>query len=166
MQAIILSSTGRGNYSLGEEIKSISEELGFSTELINLESLELPLYNPDRETEGIPEKAKDLTQKLIKAKFIIALAPEYNGSIPPVFTNAICWVSRTGDDWRGSFNHKLGLVGTRSGGGGQKLITTLKMQLEHLGVMVHPRPIIVNSGKEFNPDSCKAILTDIKKLIS
>jgi len=166
MQAIILSSTGRGNYTLGESIKSVGDELGFTTELINLESLNLPLYNPDKEAEGIPDQAQELTQKLINAKLIIALAPEYNGSLPPVFTNAICWVSRSGDDWRGSFNHKLGLVGTRSGGGGQKLITVLRTQLEHLGVMVHPRPIVVNSGKEFNPDSCKAILTDIKNLLS
>ena len=56
-------------------------------------------------------------------------------------------------------------MGTHSGGGGLKVTQAMRAQLEHLGVMVHPRPIVTNGGKEFNEKSASAILNELKELL-
>ena len=166
LKAIILSSTSGTNLELANNIKTIADSLDINSEILNLETYSLPLYTPTEEKNGIPPEALKLTEKLIQADLIVALAPEYNGSIPPIFSNAISWASRSGQDWRQAFNGKMGIIGTHSGGGGQKVLMSLRIQLEHLGVMVHPRPIVVNSTKQFTPDSCETILNQIKKLLA
>ena len=63
-----------------------------------------------------------IMKKFIKASGFIICAPEYNGSIPPVLTNIIAWLSVMGDDWRLVFNGKIGLLATHSGGGGDRRV--------------------------------------------
>ncbi len=164
MNTLIFSTTLENNHKLAEDIKKIAVTLDLSCEILDLEGLHFPLYTPSEQKKGIPQAAKDLSKKLEDAAILIFLAPEYNGSIPPVLVNAITWITVSSDDWRKSFNDKLGFVGTHSGGGGQKVIQAMRTQLEHLGVMLHPRSITVNATKSFNPESATKILTDLKKL--
>ncbi|MBT7609179.1 MAG: NAD(P)H-dependent oxidoreductase [Bacteriovoracaceae bacterium] len=162
MKLTLLSTTSGNNLNLANSINSIANDLGYFTEIISLESYNLPLYNPATEKSGIPEGAKELSLKLENSEAFIMLAPEYNGSIPPVLINTISWISRSGDNWRQAFNGKIAVVGTHSGGGGFKVTQAMRTQLEHLGTMVHPRPIITNKGKTMNPNSVKAILEEVK----
>jgi chromate reductase, NAD(P)H dehydrogenase (quinone) len=162
MNMILLSTTEGNNLKLAENIKDIATEIGYSCEIINLEAYNLPLYNPATEKAGIPDQAKELSSKLENSKTFVVLAPEYNGSIPPVLVNAISWVSRSGENWRQAFNGKISVVGTHSGGGGLKVTQAMRAQLEHLGTMVHPRPIITNGSKQLNPESVKTILNELK----
>jgi chromate reductase len=102
---------------------------------------------------------------MTEARSLVFCAPEYNGSMPPIVNNAIAWVSRSGsEDWRAAFNGKPAVVATHSGGGGLKVTQAMRAQLEHLGAIVLPRPIITNYQKVFNQDSAVAILTQLKKL--
>ena len=100
----------------------IGDELGRQNkqyELIDLVRLNLPLYSTELENEA--EQTVDLSvllQKMSKSVSQVYLAPEYNGSVPPVLNNFIAWVSRSSSDWRESFNEKQCLIGTHSGGGG------------------------------------------------
>ena len=96
---------------------------------------------------------------------IIICAPEYNGSTPPIVNNAIAWISTTTDYWRDAFNKKIALIGTSSGGPGTKYITTMKLQMEHLGCVVMPRAISANKSNPLNPKSTNKILKQFIDLI-
>lgn len=169
----ILSCTSQTNLTLSEQIaevcrEKLNSEYSQATskcEVINIEKLDLPLYTPPTEEKGIPETAIELSKKLQDSDVIILVAPEYNGSIPPVMTNMVAWVSRTGEDWRKAFNQKISLVASHSGGGGQKVCQAMRSQLEHLGCLVIPRQIIVNYSKPFDKDNAHAVLASLFKYL-
>lgn len=157
----ILSSTPRNNFELAKKLKNQIQSISKDTlvDITELESLDLPLYTPNTEEAGIPPKALTLSQNIQNADALIICAPEYNGSSPPVLSNAICWISRTGGDWRACFNLKLSLICGHSGGGGQKFSQTLRMQLEHLGSLVFPRTILLNNSNPYNENKNNDVLT-------
>ncbi len=162
---LIISATRNNNHKLAQSLEKTAKELEMETRLICLEDYDLPVYTPTVEGKGIPEVAKTLTTLFCEAKSLTFCAPEYNGSIPPIVNNAIAWISRSGDeDWRGAFNGKPAVVATHSGGGGLKVTQAMRAQLEHLGSIVLPRPIVTNFSKELNPDSAVAILGQLNKL--
>lgn len=162
----LISATSNNNYQLAQNIDKLLQAEGFETGLVNLEEVDLPLYTPEREDLGIPTEAKELSLQLQESHGLVLCAPEYNGSIPPIVTNAIAWVSRTGGDWRVAFNEKVGIVGTHSGGGGIKVCQAMRLQLEHLGCLVLPRNIIVNSSQGFKEDSTKKIISTLLKYLA
>ena len=162
---IILVGSTCKNLELAQTLKETASSIDFSAEVINLVELNLPLYSAEAEGNGAPEAAITLRDKLIVAKTIITVAPEYNGSTPPVLSNAIAWVSRSGDDnWRSAFAKKFGAVATHSGGGGQKVLNVMRLQLEHLGTNVIARELLTHYQKPLNPDSALAVLSELKKL--
>src|SRR5450756_143878 len=55
---------------------------------------DLPLYNQDVETAGVPPQVRRLKDQIKAADAILFATPEYNYSMPGVLTNAIDWVSR------------------------------------------------------------------------
>lgn len=162
---LIISATKNNNHKLAEALKKIADDLSMDNQLICLEDYELPVYTPTLEAQGIPENASVLTELFSKASSLVLCAPEYNGSIPPIVNNVIAWISRSGnEDWRAAFNGKPAVVATHSGGGGLKVTQAMRAQLEHLGAVVVPRPIVTNFSKELNQDSGVAILTQLKTL--
>ena len=54
----------------------------------------LPFYNEDLDGETPPEAAAELREKVAVADRILAVTPEYNGTMPAVLKNAIDWLSR------------------------------------------------------------------------
>ena len=72
------------------------------------------------------------------------IAPEYNGSIPPVLSNAIAWLS-VRDDFRALFNDAIAMA-TVSGSGGMELLVSLRIQLTHLGAQVVGRQLLGNKS--------------------
>ena len=55
---------------------------------------DIPLYNGDIETEGLPETVLRLISTLSKADALLIATPEYNASIPGVLKNTLDWISR------------------------------------------------------------------------
>ena len=55
---------------------------------------DLPNYNPDRETEGVPTEVADLRAAIAGADGLVFVTPEYNRSIPGLFKNLVDWGSR------------------------------------------------------------------------
>lgn len=160
---IIFSATSGSNLKLAKTLEGHATELGAQVEIINIEAMNLPLYTPaEEEKNGVPVGAKSLVDSLSTAGAYVLLAPEYNGTIPPVVSSAFSWMSRSGDeDWRSNFNGKFAVVGTHSGGGGLKVCQAMRMQLEHLGSIVLPRNILTSYSKELNPKSATSILTQL-----
>ena len=55
---------------------------------------ELPFYNEDIDADAVPAAAEELRALVAGADGILAVTPEYNGTMPAVLNNAIDWLSR------------------------------------------------------------------------
>ena len=70
-----------------------SEKLA-EIEYIDLQKLEIPVYDGDVESSGIPKGVKTLCAQIEQAQALIISSPEYNGSISGVMKNTLDWISR------------------------------------------------------------------------
>ena len=158
---LIISATKGTNFILANNIK---RNINIKNEIVVLEDYEMPLYLPSLKNI---DKALiyELAQKFKYSDGLIFCAPEYNGGSPPILTNVITWLSVISDNFRELFSNKKALIGTHSGGAGARFLSTFRIQLEHLGVIVFPRTIMVNNSKPFNEKSTKSILDDFIKLL-
>ena len=162
---LIISATSGNNFELATKINLITKTIKLNSELINVEDYDIPLFTTIKYKEGSPNSLTKLVPKFLKADGFIICAPEYNGSIPPVLTNLISWISVSTDKWREVFNGKKALIGTHSGGGGNNFIQSMKIQLGHLGIIVLPRTIVVNSSTKFNEDNTKDKIQQLYELL-
>src|SRR3954470_12784503 len=73
---------------------------------------ELPFYNEDIDQgSDVPQAAADLRERVAGADRVLAVTPEYNGTMPAVLNNAIDWLSRPYG--QGAISGKpFGVVGT------------------------------------------------------
>jgi NAD(P)H-dependent FMN reductase len=56
---------------------------------------DLPFYNEDLDQGGdVPQAAAALRERVAGADRVLAVTPEYNGTMPAVLNNAIDWLSR------------------------------------------------------------------------
>jgi chromate reductase len=55
---------------------------------------EIPLYNEDVETAGVPEPVAAFREAIAKADALLIATPEYNFGVPGVLKNAVDWASR------------------------------------------------------------------------
>ena len=62
--------------------------------IIDLKELDIPAYDGDIETQGIPKSVALFAGYVADADAVIISTPEYNGSIPGPLKNLIDWVSR------------------------------------------------------------------------
>ena len=108
---------------------------------------------------------RSLTDKMVESVSYCICAPEYNGSIPPVVTNAIAWISVTTDYWKDAFRNKHALIGSSSGGPATKYQDAIKNQLIHLGSIVYKENIIINSSNNFDKTKSKKIINQFINLL-
>ena len=167
-KVLIISATSATNFKLSKDLEKIVMKSNIDTEVINMEELSLPIFiasNHNKIKEKYYNKINDLTGKFIESHGIIICAPEYNGSIPPIITNMIAWISVSTEDWRFAFSDKISLIATSSGGPGNKYIMAMKSQLEHLGSVVMPRAITASSSIKLDLNSAEKILNKFIKLL-
>ena len=55
---------------------------------------DLPFYNEEIDGAAVPEAARVLREQVGRADRVLAVTPEYNGTMPAVLNNAIDWLSR------------------------------------------------------------------------
>ena len=83
---------------------------------------DFPLYDGDREREGLPETVTALKERIVSTDGLLLVTPEYNNSIPGVFKNAIDWLTRPSSDIPRVFGDRpVGLMGATPGRGGTRL---------------------------------------------
>ena len=165
LQALLIMSTTNGsdvlviaasngeNLKLAQRFVDQTRAQGKSADLLDLTTLELPLFTPRVQEKGMPGQVPALQRQLMDAPRWVICAPEYNGSIPPVLTNAIAWLSVEGDDFRALFNGRPIAMASFSGGGGMELLVSLRIQLTHLGAQVVGRQLLSNYAKPAKDDS-------------
>lgn len=160
---VIISSTSQNNFILTKNIKTLLDDLGAESEIVNLEDIDLPLYTPGK--EGPKDKIDALTDKFKESKGFIFCSPEYNGGVAPILSNALSWISVTTEGWRDGFSGKFALICTHSGGPGGRFLTAFRSQLEHLGTNVLARTISVSDRNPLKLDSAKRILQGLVDIV-
>ncbi|ABM71257.1 possible reductase [Prochlorococcus marinus str. MIT 9515] len=165
---IIISASCGKNLELAQKFQEKSNELKINSEILDLTTFDIPLFNPRfHSKEDIPVEIIEIKEKLFTIEKWIICAPEYNGSIPPILSNLIAWLSVSGDDFRNLFNGQPIAIATFSGGVGLELLTTLRIQLVHLGSQVLGRQLLSSFSKPVDINTVEDIikrLTQMKKL--
>jgi len=162
---IIISSSSGKNLELSKKFLEKSNELKISSEILDLTELDIPLYNPRiHSKDEVPIEIISLKKKLFEIEKWIICAPEYNGSIPPILSNFIAWLSISGDDFRNLFNGQPIAIATFSGGPGIELITSLRIQLAHLGSQVVGRHLSSNYNKPPNESTIEDLIKRLMQM--
>ena len=165
---IIISASCGKNLELSKKFQEKSNKLNLNSELLDLTTLNIPLFNPRIHTkENIPDEIIMIKEKLFVIDKWVICAPEYNGSIPPILSNFIAWLSISGDDFRNLFNGQPIAIATFSGGIGLELLTSLRIQLVHLGRQVLGRQLLSSFSKPIDEATIEDIikrLTQMKRL--
>ena len=160
MLLICAASSGH-NLKLAERLAAIANELGLDNRVLDLTATNLPIYTPEREAAGRPDALDPVEAAFRNATAMVIAAPEYNGSMPPVLNNAIAWLSVCADDFRELFTLKPIGLATHSGGGGQKVLVAMRLQLAHLGATVVGRELLTTTSKPLNENSARAVLAEL-----
>jgi len=164
---VIFSASEVKNLELAESFKKSLEHQNVEATIINLVDLELPLYSS--RTENL-YKGEELLSKQLpvisQAQAFIFIAPEYNGSTPPVFNNFLAWLSRSSKDWREYLNGKPAAIATFSGGGGFNVLLAMRTQLSFVGMNVLGRQILTHSNKALDEKSLLTITQELVKVSS
>ena len=162
---IIISASCGKNLELSKKFQEKSNELKFNSEILDLTTFDIPLFNPRIHTkQNIPGEIVEIKEKLFATERWIICAPEYNGSIPPILSNLIAWLSISGDDFRNLFNGQPIAIATFSGGVGLELLTSLRIQLVHLGSQVLGRQLFSSFSKPADINTVKDIIQRLSKM--
>ena len=153
-RVLIISATKGSNLTLANKLGDL---FNCKKKIISLEDFRMPVYTPELDDYDI-SVIKTLSKDFFNSDGLIFCAPEYNGGSPPILTNTITWISVSVSNWRDAFLNKKALIASHSGGAGFRFLSTFRVQLEHLGAIVYPRNIIVNSGQKFRKPSAQKIL--------
>lgn len=163
MLLICTASSGH-NRALAQRLGAFASEMGITTSLLDLTTTDLPMYTPAREEQGVPDELGPVEALFRNATAILMVAPEYNGSMPPVLNNVIAWLSVATDDFRELFTLKPVGLATHSGGGGQKVLVAMRLQFSHLGSTVLGRELLTTKAKPLNEQSARAVLSQLSRL--
>lgn len=86
---------GSGNLAL---LKTAATLMPPGVDVVFFESLgDLPHFNPDLETSGVPESVARWRRALSESDAVLIASPEYGFSLPGVLKNAIDWVIGSGE---------------------------------------------------------------------
>lgn len=114
---------------------------------------EIPLYNEDVRTAGLPSAVQELRDRIKAADALLLVTPEYNYSVPGVLKNAIDWASRPPEQ---PFEDKPMAIMTASPGmfGGVRCQYHLRQCFVYLDAKILNRPevFINNTPQKFAED--------------
>tara|TARA_Y100001968_G_scaffold116641_1_gene106027 strand:- start:108 stop:632 length:525 start_codon:yes stop_codon:yes gene_type:complete len=164
---LVITASNGENLKLAEKFLGASKKLHYSCHLLDLTKSEydLPIFNPRNNLKDEPPVNLELINNLMAShSHWVICAPEYNGSIPPILTNAIAWLSVQGKDFRCLFNGRPISIASFSGGGCMELLLSLRIQLTHLGALVLGRQLSCNKSKMPEDKSIHEILKQLLKL--
>ena len=164
---LVITASNGENLKLAERFLIAGNQLNYSCELLDLTEPEngLPIFNPRHNSnDKAPANLESINLKMESHSHWVICAPEYNGSIPPIFTNAIAWLSVQGKDFRSLFNERPIAIASFSGGGCMELLLSMRIQLTHLGALVLGRQLTSNKSKIAEDKSIKEIVNQLLQL--
>ena len=162
---LVISASNGENLKLAERFAACARSRALRAGVLDLTEAVLPLFTPRQlAVAGIPAAIGLLSEQLAAVPRWVICAPEYNGSIPPVLTNAIAWLSVQGADFRSLFNGRPIVIASHSGSGGYTVLAALRLQLAHLGAQVVGRQLVSNSSQPANDQSIEDLIDRLRQL--
>ena len=124
---------------------------GAEVEILNLRTLELPLFDADFEqAKGLPKGVEQLKARMMAHQGFLIASPEYNGSLSPALKNAIDWASRPNgsEPPLACFADKVAAFCSASPGGlgGLRGLAHVRTILSNLKVLVLPDQVAVGAA--------------------
>lgn len=159
----IAASNGE-NLSLAHRFVAAALDQDLSAAVLDLIAIDLPLFTPRAHAAGTPPAISGLHDQLRGAVRWVICAPEYNGSIPPVLTSAIAWLSTQGNDFRTLFNDRAVVIATHLGRGGYGVMAALRLQLAYLGAHVVARQLVSTTSNPAKDESIVDLIDRVKQL--
>ncbi len=158
-QLLVITASDGENLKLAKRFVSLAQELKVDTKLIDLTTLKVPLFTSKTQSElQIPSDIQSLHADMVSSSHWVICAPEYNGSIPPVLTNAIAWLSIQENDFRHLFNGRPIAMASFSGGVCMELMIAMRIQLTHLGAQVVGRQLTSNNQNPAKAETIQDLL--------
>ena len=164
---LVITASNGENLKLAERFLVEGKKLNYSCELLDLTQSEhdLPIFNPRHNSiDKAPANLESINLQMESHSHWVICAPEYNGSIPPVLTNAIAWLSVQGKDFRSLFNGRPVAIASFSGGGCMELLLSMRIQLTHLGALVLGRQLSSNKSKIAEDKTINEILNQLLQI--
>ena len=164
---LVITASNGENLKLAERFLITAKNLNCSCDLLDLtqSNNDLPIFNPRQNpNKNTPANLESINIKMASHSHWIICAPEYNGSIPPILTNAIAWLSIQGKDFRNLFNERPIVIASFSGGGCMEVLLSMRIQLTHLGALVLGRQLTSNKSKVAEDKSINEILNQLLQL--
>ena len=131
----------------------MARQMGATVLIIDLKDYQVPFYDADLETKGMPKNAKRLRELMIKSDAMIIASPEYNSSIPAVLKNALDWASRSeeGGSSRDAFKGKKFAIMSASPGrtGGARGLVHLREIIEDVGGQVIEQKVSIPQAHKY-----------------
>ena len=149
------------NRRLARAAAEVATGLGAEVTLLELGTLDVPLYNADLEARGTPTDVIRLKQLMLDHPGWVICSPEYNGSYTALLKNTLDWASSPikGDpEWSQGlrcFTGKVvGLLSASSGAlGGLRSLGHLAPLLRNLQCWVAPQQFALGqAGNAFDAD--------------
>jgi len=160
---VFAGSTRQQSYNrqLARVASDMASAQGAEVTLLELGSLDIPLYNADLEAQGTPADVLRLKQLMFEHPAWIICSPEYNGSLTALLKNTIDWASSPvkgdadwGDGLKPFAGKVVGLLSASPGGlGGLRSLMALAPLLQNLQCWVAPKQFAVSGAAQaFTPD--------------
>lgn len=161
MKVCILAFSEGKNLELGKKIEEKLKVLGAQASLLDIVSIDLPIYTTKSEKVHDSTGLVSPFRELLNADGFVFIAPEYNGGPPPSFSNFLAWVSRSTKEWREVFNNRPAVIATHSAGGGLNVLTIMRLQLAYVGMNVLGRQIHTTLQKTLEEKSLNEVCTQL-----
>ncbi|HSZ71318.1 MAG TPA: NAD(P)H-dependent oxidoreductase [Cytophagaceae bacterium] len=158
--SIISSSvrTGRASHRVALYLqKYITEQTMFSTELLDLNAYQFPIFNERLQYQTNPSaQVLEFAGKIVKADGVVIVTPEYNGGYPASLKNVIDLLYK---EW----HHKPIAIATCSDGsfGGTQVITSLAFSFWKIGAWLVPGKFQAVKIKENYTENGEAINKEV-----
>jgi NAD(P)H-dependent FMN reductase len=164
MKLLVFAGSTRAqsyNRQLAKVTANLARAAGARVTLLELGSLDIPLYNADLEARGTPPDALTLKETMDAHPAWIICSPEYNGSYTALLKNTLDWASSPikndaywSDGSKPFAGKVVGLLSASPGGlGGLRSLSHLSPLLLNLQSWVCPLQFALSRASEAFDDS-------------
>ena len=158
MKLLIFAGSTRAqsfNRRLAKVAAGLARQAGAEVTLLELASLDVPLYNADLEALGTPADVMRLKEILFEHPAWIICSPEYNGSYTALLKNTLDWASspvQADPNWQQGNKSFQGLLSASTGAlGGLRSLMQLTPMLLSLQCWVAPQRFALSqAGSAFD----------------
>ena len=155
---LIAGSARQGAFSvkLRDAARRAADAAGSVTQVLDLRTLALPLYDGDIEAaQGVPPAVEQLRAAIAANDVLVIVTPEYNGFPTPLVINAFDWLSRIKEGLTTTAEKPVVLLASSPGAlGGLRAMNFLRQYLQMaFGMIVMPhQQALGHASAAFTPD--------------